>query len=86
MSIRTPLLVWLLLLILLALNIAAVTLPVSYIKTAVHLSLATLMAVLMGVFFMRLKEADGMLRLFAAGGVFWLFFLFLLTLLDVITR
>lgn len=86
MSVRGSVLIWLLLLVLLALSVWATALPLGGFRVAVHLGIALVMVTLVGWFFMRLNRADGRVRLFALGGLFWLGCLFLLTILDVVTR
>lgn len=86
MTYRYAIIAWLALLLMFGGSLlAAITLagPLRYLLCFL---LATAMAACIMISFMGLRAADGMLRIFAAGGVLWLAFLLLLTILEVITR
>ena len=50
------------------------------------LGIGVLMAATVAVFFMEVNRGPGVIRVFAWGGVFWLFVLFSLGLMDPLTR
>jgi cytochrome c oxidase subunit 4 len=79
-------LVWMTLLILLGLTLAAAYRPLDGLNAIIGLAIAALKAALVGFFFMGLKRSDPLIRLAAAAGFFWLIILFALTLSDVLTR
>lgn len=86
MTYHTPVLVWLLLLALLAASVTAVILAPGTMAHVISLGCAFGMAALILATFMGLQTADGMLRLFALGGLLWLAFLVSLTLADTLVR
>ncbi len=82
----TAVIVWIVLLGLLMLSVTAAQLvsgPLLYLFT---LTCAAAMSALILAAFMGLKSADGLVRLFALGGLLWLGFLLLLTLADTLAR
>lgn len=83
---RPLIITWLLMLGLLGASIGAVVLVPGQMQHAFSLLCATLVAALVVSQFMGLRSASGIIRLFALGGVFWLALLFLLTVLEVLTR
>jgi len=86
MTMRAAVLVWVALLAMLGASLLALQLETGPLRYTLHLGAAAVMAALVMTVFMRLKTADGMMRLFALGGLFWLSFLFLLTLLELLSR
>ncbi len=52
----------------------------------VSLALGVMMAATVAVFFMEVDKGPGVIRVFAWSGVFWLFVLFGLGLMDPLTR
>jgi len=74
------------LLALLVLTVGAAFLPLGPWQTAAAMLISSAKAFLIVVFFMHLRKANPLLRIFAAAGVFWLGFLFALTLSDYLTR
>lgn len=86
-SSRRPLvLVFVALLFLLALTIGAARLPLGYLATPVALAIAFAKTFLIVSWFMHLRRAGGLLRVFAAGGLFWLGIAITLTLADYAGR
>lgn len=83
---RAPLLAWIGLLLLLTANVMITALVPGPAFIAVNIGLAVLMAALIYIVFMGLRHADGLLRLFAVGGLMWVGFLLLLSLADFLTR
>ncbi len=86
MHYRSAIMAWLALLLLLGLSLMSAWFLSGPLQMVASLSWALAMAAVILVAFMGLRAADGMLRLFAVGGVLWLALLMLLTILDVITR
>lgn len=86
MKYRQPIIIWLGLLALLALTVGLNVLMAGPWRPLLHYLIATVMAALLMVFFMRLRASDGLIRLFAVGGVLWLGLLIVITLSEVLTR
>jgi cytochrome c oxidase subunit 4 len=78
--------VYLSLLLLLALTLAAHHWPLGHWQTPLALSIAALKAVLVAWFFMSLKTSHGLHRLFASAGLLWIVFFYLLAGLDFYFR
>jgi len=74
------------LLMLLALSALTVLIPPAPWKTAVGLAIAGVKIALIGVFFMRLNRSKGLVRVFAAAGLFWLAIMATLVSADYLTR
>ena len=83
---RRNILVWLALLALLFLTLGAAYLPLGAGNVAVGLAVALVKASLVVMIFMKLGSASPLIKLAAAAGVFWLVFMFALTLSDVVAR
>jgi cytochrome c oxidase subunit 4 len=79
-------LVYLTLLGLLALTAWATRLPPGPWSTPIALGIAVAKAALVFIYFMRLRERPGLIRLFALAGFFWLTILMGLTFADFFTR
>jgi cytochrome c oxidase subunit 4 len=79
-------LTYLALLALLALNIASTYMNLGNVKPWINVSIAAAMTALIIVFLMHVSQNSSLVRLFAAGGFFWLIFMFSLTLSDYLTR
>lgn len=86
MGYRPLWLVWLLLLLLLGLTVAATQVTLGPWRLVVHLGTAVTMAGLMIAVFLGLARRDGLVRLFALGGLVWLGLLFGLSLVEVLSR
>lgn len=80
------LLVFVALLGLLALTVAAAFWPLGPWSVVVALAIAAAKAALVMVFFMQLRHRSGLVSVFAIGGFFWLSILFALTYADLLTR
>ena len=74
------------LLALLALTVTAALLPPGLWSTPIALGVATAKGALIFIYFMRLRERPGLIRLFALAGFFWLAILMVLTFADFFTR
>jgi cytochrome c oxidase subunit 4 len=86
LSPRQLVLVYLALLALLALTATATLLPVGPWSTPLALGIAVAKVALIFVYFMRLREQPGVVRLFALAGFLWLALLLALTFTDFATR
>lgn len=78
--------VWLALLALLGLTLALAYVPLGKLNTVSAIGIAFAKALLVALFFMHLKQPDPLLRLAGAATLLWLFFMFSLTLADILTR
>jgi cytochrome c oxidase subunit 4 len=78
--------VWLALMVLLSLTIASSFVPIGHWNLAINLLIAVLKALLVAVFFMRLRDSSPLIRLAAVVGIVWLCILVGLSLTDVLTR
>lgn len=56
------------------------------VAISLNIGCAIVMAAIVFSVFMRLRYADGLLRVLAVGGVMWVAFLLVLALADVLTR
>ncbi len=74
------------LLLLLLLTIGAGRLPLGPWATPVALTIASTKALLVAIWFMQLRRAGALLRLFALGGLGWLAIAVVLTMADYLTR
>lgn len=83
---RRNVLVWFALLILLTLTFGIAHLPLGVGNLVAGLVIATIKAGLVVMIFMGLRSADTLIKLAAAAGIFWLIFMFALTLSDVLPR
>ena len=72
--------------VLLAISFGAAFAPLNGYNTAVNVLIAVIMALIGLLFFMGLVRESTLLRLAAAGGVFWLIIMFVLTFADYFTR
>lgn len=82
----SPLLVWLALLGLVALNCGYAFLPGAPAKHAVALGIAAIMIGLVGTRLVELRQKSALVQLAALGGVAWLSLLFLFSFADFLTR
>ena len=81
-----PVLTWIAVLALLAVNAALAFAPLGSAKLAVTFIVAGVQVVLVGVYFMRLNRSSALVRLTAVAGVVWLSFLFVMAGADYLTR
>ena len=86
MSTRRTLIVFAGLMVLLGIEIAAAAIGLGRVQTPLILTCALLQAALVMVFLMELNLQGGVIRLFAAGTIFWIFLMFTLTMMDPLTR
>lgn len=85
-GIRPLVLTWLALMALLGATAAIAWLPLGWFNTAISLAIALAKALLVALVFMRLRRAQGLLRLTALAGVVTLCLLFALGGADYATR
>ncbi len=85
-SLAANLWVLLALLILLALTAGSAFIPLGIANTLANLGIAIAKALLVMIFYMRLKTDSPLLRMVAAAGFAWLAVLIALSLADVLTR
>jgi cytochrome c oxidase subunit IV len=78
--------VWLALLALLALTVAASFVVTAAASAVVSFGVAAAKAVLIFWFFMRLRTEKGLVRVFAVGAIAWLGILLVMVSLDLATR
>lgn len=71
-------LVYVALILLLAATMGSAALELGAIKPLINIGIAIVKAGLVFWFFMQLRDATGLVRLFAAAGVFWLLILLVL--------
>jgi cytochrome c oxidase subunit 4 len=83
-AINSPILVWLILLVILAASAWSAVFPFHALNPAVNLLLAAVMIFLLAT--MDLRHASALLRLIAVAGLFWMTFLFALTFTDYLSR
>jgi cytochrome c oxidase subunit 4 len=85
-SIKTYLLVWAILMVLLFLTLGLAELNLSPFNVAVALAVATLKMLLIILYFMHVKFSSRLTWLFAMAGFLWLGFMLVLTLSDYFAR
>lgn len=83
---RRNILVWLALLLLLMLTFGGAHLSLGVGNVVAGLAIATIKAGLVIMIFMGLRNAKTFIKLASAAGIFWLIFMFALTLSDVLAR
>lgn len=80
------LMVWAALVALLAATCASAFLPLGWFNSVINLAIAIAKALLIAIFFMRLRRSSTLVRIFAATALFMLALLFGLTSSDYGTR
>jgi cytochrome c oxidase subunit 4 len=85
-KVRTLLLVWGGLLVLLALTTGSSYLPLGVGNTLINGMVAIMKVALIAVYFMHLRRADAVVRLAAGAALLFLFFLAFLSFADLLTR
>jgi cytochrome c oxidase subunit IV len=84
--IRTYIVVWIGLLVLLALTVGAAYVPLGEFNTITAVSIAVIKAVIIALYFMHLRYSPRLTWVFAGAGFFWLLILFTLSLGEYATR
>lgn len=77
---------WLVLLLLLGLSVLSAYLDIGVFHPVVNFGIAFTQAAIIFILFMRLRGRPSLKWVFAAGGFFWLIFLFGLSAVDYATR
>ncbi|QDU98101.1 cytochrome C oxidase subunit IV family protein [Lignipirellula cremea] len=85
-SVKTYLIVFAVLLVLLVLTVAAAQIEHGVLNLTVAISIAVVKATLIALFFMHLRYNSAVIRLAAAAGFFWLAILLVITMSDYLTR
>jgi cytochrome c oxidase subunit IV len=85
-GIRQLILVWLALMVLLGVTVAASFYLTGALSVAASLSISLVTAALIFWFFMDLRRESGLIRIFAVGAAAWLIILLLLASADYLTR
>lgn len=85
-SLRSDVLVLVALLVLLGLSAGSALIPMGAFNEVANLGIAAIKAMLVLVFFMRLKSDNPLLRLVAGTGFAWLALLIALSLADLLSR
>jgi cytochrome c oxidase subunit IV len=84
---KGPILIWVLLMLLVAATYAAaVSALAPQLKTVSHFLIVALQVGLIGVFFMNLRIARGLIWFAAVAGLYWLVIMFVLTFNDYKSR
>ncbi|HET7369971.1 MAG TPA: cytochrome C oxidase subunit IV family protein, partial [Gammaproteobacteria bacterium] len=78
--------VWLGMLLLFTISVGLAFAPIGVWHSVINLIIAGILVMSIMTFFMHLKKAEGMLRLTAGAGFFWLIILFTLALADYFSR
>ena len=85
-AVRTYVLVWVALIVLLLLTLGSAFLPLGWGNAAINLGIAFAKSLLVVFFFMHLRSAHYMLRIAACAGFLWLAILVGLSLTDFVVR
>jgi cytochrome c oxidase subunit 4 len=78
--------VWLALVALLTVTLVSAYLPLGVANGLINYAVAVAKALLVAVLFMRLRQANALIRLASVLGLFWLAGFFLLTFSDYLSR
>lgn len=83
---KGPVLIWLALCVLLAITTGSAYIPLGPGNGLINMTVSTLKAALIMVFFMNLRTSSVLVRIASGAGLFWLAFMFALTAGDYLTR
>jgi cytochrome c oxidase subunit 4 len=83
---RLYIVIWLLLMVLLGVTVAAAEVDLGAMNFAVAFGIAMVKAVLIVLFFMHVKDSPGLTRVIACAGFFWLAIMLFLTFSDYASR
>ncbi|HET7587009.1 MAG TPA: cytochrome C oxidase subunit IV family protein [Gammaproteobacteria bacterium] len=78
--------VWLAMLCLFTISVGLAFAPIGVWHSVINLIIAGILVMSIMTFFMHLKDSEGLLRLTAGTGFFWLIILFTLSLADYFSR
>jgi len=81
-----PLWAWVALILLFAINLGSAYVPLGDGNLAFNLFIAAVMAVILIVFLMDLRNSQVVIRVTAVAGLFWMALMFSLTFSDYLTR
>lgn len=81
-----PFAVWLALLALLAITVAAAYLPLGALNTTLSMAIAATKVALIALFFMKIATTRPLIQVSCLVGMFWLALMFALTAGDYLTR
>lgn len=83
---RGPALAWGVLILLFLLNLGSAYVPLGAGNVALNLLIAAVMAIVLAVFLMDLRNSKVLIRVVALTGLFWTIFMFALTFSDYLSR
>ncbi len=83
---RGPLLAWIALIVLGAINLGSAYVPLGAGNVTLNLLIAAIMVIVLAVFLMDLRNAKTLVRVVAISGLFWMIFMFTLTFSDYLSR
>lgn len=83
---KGPLLIWVALCVLLAITTGSAFIPLGVGNGLISMTVSALKAALIVLFFMNLRTSSVLVRIASGAGLFWLVFMFALTLGDYLTR
>jgi cytochrome c oxidase subunit 4 len=72
--------------VLMVVTVAAAEVHLGYFNTPIAMLIALVKATLIVLFFMHVRYASPLVRIFAAGGFVWLAIMFIITFAEVMTR
>ena len=81
-----PLLAWVALMVLFAINLASSYVPLGRANVVINLLIAAIMAATLFIVLMDLKNAKALVRVVAVAGLFWTMMMFSLTFSDYLSR
>ena len=83
---RGPLLAWIALMVLFAINLASSYVPLGTANVVINLFIAAVMAATLFIVLMDLRNAKALIRVVAVAGLFWMMMMFSLTFSDYLSR
>jgi len=83
---RGPLLAWGVLVLLFAISLGSAYVPLGAGNLVLNLSIAAVMAIVLAVFLMDLRNSQILVRIVAIAGLLWLVLMFALTFSDYLSR
>ena len=83
---RAPALAWGVLVLLFAISLGSAYVPLGSGNLVLNLSIAAVMAIVLAVFLMDLRNAQILVRIVATAGLLWLVLMFALTFSDYLSR
>jgi cytochrome c oxidase subunit IV len=81
-----PLLAWVALMMLFAINLASSYVPLGRANLVINLFIAAVMAATLFIVLMDLRNAKALIRVVAVAGLFWMMMMFSLTFSDYLSR